>query len=329
MHLGLSDLLKYDRIIIFMSGGKDSLASLLYLLDIGVPPERIELHHHSIDGDEGRAFMDWECTESYNIALAKAFNLPLYFSWRDGGFEGELLKEDSVSGDYVFEDIDRNIVRISMTERAEANTRRKFPQVTSDLRTRWCSAYLKIDVADRFLRKQIRFTDGRKYLVITGERAEESASRANYAMFERHRADNRGGKRVNRHIDHYRLVHPWSESQVWAIIKNYGVNPHPAYYCGWGRTSCMTCIFGSPNQFATIRKFAPERFENIAILESEFGVSIKRNAFLHAIADTGTPYDIEPIYWEIANSKEYTQPIFLGNHWTLPSGAFGENVGPT
>lgn len=325
--LALMDILKYDRIIIFMSGGKDSLASLLYLFHIGVPPEMIELHHHSIDGDEGKAFMDWECTESYNIALAKAFGLPLYFSWRDGGFERELLKENGYSGDYVFEDIDHNVVRIKMTDRAERNTRRKFPQVTADLRTRWCSAYLKVDVADRLLRKQIRFADGRRYLVITGERAEESASRANYQVLERHRADNRGGKRVSRYIDHYRAVHPWKEEQIWDIIKSFGVNPHPAYYCGWGRTSCMTCIFGSPNQFATIRKYAPERFELIASLEGEFGVSIKRNAFLHAIADSGTPYEVESGYWEIATTKEYTQPIFVKD-WILPSGAFGENFGP-
>lgn len=91
----------------------------------------------------------------------------------------------------------------------------------------------------------------------------------------------------------------------------------------------MTCIFGSPNQFATIRKFAPERFERIASLESDFGVSIKRNAFLHAIADSGTAYEVESGYWNIATSSEYTQPIFLGSNWVLPSGAFGENVGPT
>lgn len=326
--LSLFELMQYDRIVLFMSGGKDSLASLLYLLHIGVPKDMIELHHHSIDGDEGKAFMDWECTEAYNIALAKAFDIPLYFSWRDGGFERELMKDNDLSGDYVFEDIDHNVVRIAMTDRAKRNTRRKFPQVTADLRTRWCSAYLKVDVGDRLLRKQLRFSDGRKYLVVTGERAEESVARANYEVFERHRADNRGGKKVNRYIDHCRIVHPWKEEEIWDIIKSFGVNPHPAYYCGWSRTSCMTCIFGSPSQFATIRKYAPERFERIARLENEFGVSIKRNDFLHKIADSGIPYEVETGYWEIANSREYNEPIFIGNSWILPSGAFGENAGP-
>ena len=37
------DLYSYDKYIISFSGGKDSTALLLFLLDNGVPKERIEL----------------------------------------------------------------------------------------------------------------------------------------------------------------------------------------------------------------------------------------------------------------------------------------------
>jgi 3'-phosphoadenosine 5'-phosphosulfate sulfotransferase (PAPS reductase)/FAD synthetase len=47
------------------------------------------------------------------------------------------------------------------------------------------------------------FRDG-KTLVVTGERAEESPNRARYKVFEPHRADNRHGRRVIRHVDHWR-----------------------------------------------------------------------------------------------------------------------------
>ena len=40
------DLAAYDRILLAFSGGKDSLACLLHLLEAGVPASRIELHHH-------------------------------------------------------------------------------------------------------------------------------------------------------------------------------------------------------------------------------------------------------------------------------------------
>jgi 3'-phosphoadenosine 5'-phosphosulfate sulfotransferase (PAPS reductase)/FAD synthetase len=44
------DLRSYDHILVSCSGGKDSLACLLHLIDEGADPARIELHHHDVDG---------------------------------------------------------------------------------------------------------------------------------------------------------------------------------------------------------------------------------------------------------------------------------------
>ena len=46
------DVLSYDRYIVAMSGGKDSVACLLHLLECGVPRDLIEIHHHNVDGEE-------------------------------------------------------------------------------------------------------------------------------------------------------------------------------------------------------------------------------------------------------------------------------------
>lgn len=318
----------YDKIIVFFSGGKDSVACVLSLLDAGIKPEKIELHHHCVDGREGELFMDWACTEDYCRAFAKAFNIPIYFSWKVGGFEGELNRENQPTGAIAFEDAEHNVVVTGGTSK-DLGTRLKFPRVTSDLSTRWCSSYLKVDVGGRLITKQMRFSEpNKKYLVITGERAQESKARANYKEFEKYRADNRNGKRVVRYLDQYRLVHKWREERIWDIIKSYGVNPHPAYHCGFGRTSCMLCIFGSVNQWATIREYAPDRFQKVLDYEKGFGCTINNDgkSFIDILADKGKPYDIEEGYFEIANSKEYKEPIFLDN-WYFPNGAFGENCG--
>jgi len=40
----------YDKILVAFSGGKDSIACVLHLLDLGIPRSSIELHHHLVDG---------------------------------------------------------------------------------------------------------------------------------------------------------------------------------------------------------------------------------------------------------------------------------------
>lgn len=199
------DLHSYDKYIVAFSGGKDSLASLLNLLKRGVDRSKIELWHHDIDGREGSTLMDWTCTRSYCEAFAKASNLPIYFSWREGGFEREMLRRDALTGGVYFETPDNGTVYKPSQNRPDYyNTRLKFPQVSADLSVRWCSAYLKIDVLAAAIRNQERF-NGLKTLVVTGERGEESSARAKYKEFEPHRADLRDGKNP-RHIDHYRPI---------------------------------------------------------------------------------------------------------------------------
>jgi 3'-phosphoadenosine 5'-phosphosulfate sulfotransferase (PAPS reductase)/FAD synthetase len=322
------ELNTYDRILVAFSGGKDSLACVLHLLDLGVAREKIELHHHDVDGG-ARAFMDWTVTPAYCRAVAAALGIRIFFSYKVGGFEREMLRENARTAPMRWQSEDGTWIEMGGT-RGNETTRRKFPQVSADLSVRWCSAYLKIDVMSAMIRNEDRFLTG-KTLVITGERAQESAARARYSAFEPDRTDNRDGVRVSRHVDRWRPVLQWSEAEVWAIIQKHGVVPHPAYQLGWGRLSCMTCIFGSPNQWATIRAIFPERFAAVLARETEFGVTIKRGATIAQLADRGTPYAAalsNPDLVRLANAEEWTGPILTDN-WQLPAGAFGENAGPT
>jgi len=319
------ELASYDTIIVGMSGGKDSLACILHLLDAGVPRHKIELWHHLVDGREGSSLMDWPVTEDYCKKFAAAFGMKIYFSWRTGGFEREMLRDNTPTAPTQFETPEG--VRQAGGVRGRVGTRLKFPQVAADLSVRWCSAYLKIDVAACALRNDPRFA-GARTLVVTGERAEESPARARYKTFEPDRADNRNG-RSQRHIDHWRPVHKWSEQAVWDIIRHYQVNPHPAYRLGFGRTSCLSCIFGSKNQWATVQRFAPNHFELVARYEEQFGVTIHRSKSVRELAESGTAYPVpDERLLAMALSPAHIDPILVED-WTLPSGAFGESTGPT
>lgn len=333
------DILSYDKYIVAFSGGKDSTACFLHLLDCGVPTDKIELWHHDIDG-HGETFMDWEVTPAYCMAFAKAFNVSIYFSWKDGGFKREMLRNDTATAPITFEvpksewetstSTNKTIIDgkyyISTGGNGPLNTRLKFPQVSANLSVRWCSSYLKIDVCASAVRNQSRF-NGIKTLILSGERGEESAARAKYEILENDRADNRNGVKTIRYIDRYRPIRDWKEEQVWEIISRYKIRCHPAYYLGFSRVSCKFCIFGNANQTCSAHKISPKQGNEIIAYEEEFGLTIKRNISMKDLIAKGEPYDMDEEIVAQAISYDYKLDIFM-NNWILPKGAYGDSCGP-
>jgi len=325
------DLASYDVIVVAFSGGKDSLACVLHLLEeskrLGLDlKNRIELWHHDVDGNVEDGLMDWPVTQSYCEAVAKHLGVPLYLSWREGGFEREMLRDNTSTAPVKWQNPDGTF-GTSGGKSGKLGTRLRFPQVSADLTVRWCSPYVKIDVCAAAIAGQARFK-GKRVLVLSGERATESSARAKYATFEPDRT-HAPGPRAQRHVDRWRPVHAWSDAEVWAIIKKFRIASHPAYVLGWGRVSCLSCIFGSPNQWASVRKLAPERFEKIAAYERRFGSTIQRKLSVEQLADKGTPYDWAKDAAREALSRKFEGPVILDN-WVMPAGALrGESCGPT
>lgn len=323
------NLQQYDKVLVAFSGGKDSLACVLDLIERGVQKDKIELHHHLVDGREGSTLMDWPVTEAYCKAVAKALGIPIYFSWKVGGFEGEMLRNNSLTQPIAWENPDGSVQQVGGT-RGTLSTRMMFPQVSPDLSVRWCSAYLKIDVLARLVANSPRFW-GKKVLVVTGERGEESKARSCYAVHEPDRADNRKGKdKRQRLVDHFRPIRDWKEDSVWAIIERWGIRTHPCYYLGWGRCSCRFCIFGNANQFASGKLVDPDGLDALATYEAAFGKTIKRKESISTVADNGTPYEAanDTDLAALAMGTTYNLEILMGSDWFLPAGAFGESSGP-
>lgn len=335
----------YDHIIVSFSGGKDSVACVLYLLELGVPASRIELWHQCVDGqpEVDERIFDWPCTESYCQAFADAFGMRLLFQWKDGGFIGEMTKRDRPTASSSFQTPAGQI--ITAGGEGKPGTRLAFPSMSADLQTRWCSAYLKIDVAKKVFTNDPRFADATT-LIVTGERREESGNRARYAEATDYSSTRR------RTVHQWRAILPWFEQDVWEIMARYRVRPHPAYYLGWSRVSCLPCIFGDPHQWATIRAAVPELFARLARLEDKFFVAsrtVGNHPFAHDPNYNGWLRRGESLPETAARGTSYLQPDMAGmlplafaehlpadyarlhrdEPWQLPPGAYKHSGGPT
>jgi 3'-phosphoadenosine 5'-phosphosulfate sulfotransferase (PAPS reductase)/FAD synthetase len=319
----IRELSYYDKIILSTSGGKDSTAFTLFLLESGARPDQIEMWHQSIDGrgDTCQSFFDWPSTEGYVEKLAEHLQLKLSYQWREFGFYGELFRLNERTKDVRIER-DGNIRILPSAETGQLSTRHKWPAKTANLNTRWCTAYLKIDVAARALNSIPEFM-GKRILFVTGERREESPARAKYPESELHRTNSK-----RKLVHHWRPVIDWKEQQVWDIIEKHHIIPHPAYFLGFPRLSCRSCIFYSKDHWATLRDVQPKVVTMIADLEEAMQFTIDNKLTVIELARIGkSKLTDENIQYVKQAITQFSGNIITDQKWILPAGAFGHGGG--
>lgn len=192
----LLPLEEYDLVIVLFSGGKDSTAAYFKLLELGVPKNKIELWHHDIDGKNKERRMDWPCTQEYVKAFAEREKVTLRVSWRDQGFWGEVYRvgasypirymqdgevktcsqsKQQIRSQELREQLADDFTEEEFEELKSYGYRMKFPAKAGDLMRRWCSGYLKIDVAAATIRNLETISKDKKILIVSGERRGESS----------------------------------------------------------------------------------------------------------------------------------------------------------
>lgn len=336
------------KIIIAFSGGKDSVAMVLYCLyDLNIPPDRIQLHHHEVDG-HGDNLWDWKCTTSYCEAFAKHFNLELLYSYREGGITREIFRNSESGQDILYQQEQGGVFhRLSTDKEKNISTKLKFPAVAADLKVRWCSAKVKIEVMDKVLNNNPEYNKAGEVVnicVMTGERRSESTARSKYEEIERYRKKPTFVK--NRKVIVWRSVINLTDNEVWDLLKKHKVQPHPSYELGWSRCSCQTCIFNSANVWASLNEISPEKVKKINDIENELNFTLyAKKAGKKHFDKTGVQYIMEDIYsarvdkgesfitdenkkWIDQANGDFTMPIIVSGEWILPQGAKSkENAG--
>ena len=357
----LLPLEEYDLVAILLSGGKDSIACYYKLLELGVPKEKMEFWHHDIDGGNPERRMDWKCTQNYVRSFAAAEGVKLRLSWRVNGFFGELYRIgasepvewlDPDTGEVRQCRLSRNYLQCrEIKEKAadEMDTqlrkfgyRMKFPAKTGDLSRRWCSAYLKIMVADTVMSNLSRLqelgisgeknrkSENVKILVVSGERRGESKGRSKYNEIEIHRTN--APAKAHRIVHQWRPVIDYSERDVWEILKRLRVNPHPCYRAGWNRCSCAMCIFSTPKLFAGIREIYPNEFRKLKNDEEILGFTLDNKCDLETFvgdAESCVYHGDDKALRSLVTGEFTEDDVYVNGRWLYPAGAFhGAEGGP-
>ena len=321
----------------------------------------MEFWHHDIDGGNPERRMDWKCTQNYVRSFAAAEGVKLRLSWRVNGFFGELYRIgasepvewlDPDTGEVRQCRLSRNYLQCrEIKEKAadEMDTqlrkfgyRMKFPAKTGDLSRRWCSAYLKIMVADTVMSNLSRLqelgisgeknrkSENVKILVVSGERRGESKGRSKYNEIEIHRTN--APAKAHRIVHQWRPVIDYSERDVWEMLKRHRVNPHPCYRAGWNRCSCAMCIFSTPKLFAGIREIYPNEFRKLKNDEEILGFTLDNKCDLETFvgdAESCVYHGDDKALRSLVTGEFTEDDVYVNGRWLYPAGAFhGAEGGP-
>lgn len=337
----LLPLEEYDLIVVLFSGGKDSTACYLKLVELGVPKEKIELWHHDIDGGHPTRRMDWRCTQNYVKSFADAEGVTLRVSYRVNGFFGELYRIgasepiewiDPETGEVKQCKLSPNYLKCKeLKEQAteemeellkEYGCRLKFPAKTGDLSRRWCSAYLKIDVMGSVTANIKETKANKKILIVSGERRGESAGRAKYNEIEIGRKN--AEAKAHRTVHQWRCCIDYTEKDVWELLKRHHINPHPCYRVGWNRCSCAMCIFSTPRLYAGFNELFPEDFKELHEDEVRLGFTLDNKKDLYEFIDGAESCVVrtdEAAIRSIQTGEFSVEDVYV-KAWRYPAGAF-------
>ena len=154
----------------------------------------------------------------------------------------------------------------SGTTLIEAVERRgRFPSPS----VRWCTSDHKRGPIERELRRYLKANPRFAGMLVNamGIRAEESPARSRAPTWKANRRNSKAGRTWFDWLP----VFDFTRDQVFAVIRDAGQTPHPAYAMGMSRLSCVFCIMASRTDLRTAAQLQPGLYRTYARLEQRIG----------------------------------------------------------
>lgn len=219
------------------SGGKDSQAMTIKLLEI-VPPTQMIIIHATLGESE------WAGAQEHAQAQADAAGVPFIVTQANKTF-------------------------LEMVEH-RFNTRPDAPSWPS-AKHRQCTSDLKRNPIQKTIRAYAKEHGFNQVINCMGMRAEESSARAKKQCWTCNKTLSKAGREV---VD-FLPIHNLSTSDVFKTIERAGQNPHSAYASGNERLSCVFCIMGSENDLENGAKHNPNLYAKYCEMEKKTGYTMR------------------------------------------------------
>jgi 3'-phosphoadenosine 5'-phosphosulfate sulfotransferase (PAPS reductase)/FAD synthetase len=223
--------------VINHSGGKDSQAMMIKLLESGIPASQMIVVHASL-GE-----MEWDGALELAQQQAADAGVPFVIARAEKSF-------------------------LDMVERRFA-ARPEVPSWPSASH-RQCTSDLKRNPIEREVRRYMKARGLLLVVSCTGIRAAESVSRSKLNPLKLNASQSKAG----RSWYEWCPIFDMTTAAVFATIANAGQQPHAAYAAGNERLSCVFCIMGSKNDIARGALARPELFAQYVAMEERTGYTM-------------------------------------------------------
>lgn len=273
-----------SKVIVSVSGGKDSIACLLLAIAI-YGREHVIVHHQRVPED-------WPHTVEYIQTVCKLLGVVLYISQAHyTGYECGKCGEHYLTSEaqpYHRACGGREGTYIMTVECLLDLV--KWRKMWPSLDVRFCTSYLKRDVWNMWARRNKEIT-GSAPILILGERWRESKGRAKLPYIRQ--------RSKMEYVTEYRPILHYRRVEVFRAMRDSGIEPHYCYKAqgmteqqmceedqeGGPRMSCVICFLKPEEQLRASYNTGQGRslIERGIALEREIGHTLQHNRSLEAM----------------------------------------------